>query len=148
MGWWDSIFGPSTGYQAMPDAASVTDVRGLGPSNWASRPHDQNLQSRNMGGYYDNSIQMGGPAYQWQKAHGLGGDLPLTPLPDPDTIPSDPRLVAHIRDAQARRQAAQAADEWATNPRRTNLPPGQARHPSRPNEIMGTTLNFNPWGYR
>ena len=111
-GVWESIFGspplqPVQGdpinpaYSRMPSAtAPITDVRGQGVGAWMSRPHDQNLQSRNMGGYYNNNIQMGGPAFQWQRAHGwVGRDPPSTTLEPPDYY-ADPSITAHIRAAQ------------------------------------------------
>lgn len=86
-------------YQQMPDAqAPITDLRGAGPNTWASRPHDQNAQSRDLGGYIDLSEPMGGGAYQWRKAHGYNSDLPTTMLADPDTIPTDPGILARIKD--------------------------------------------------
>ena len=85
-------------YRQMPDAqAPITDLRGAGPSTWASRPHDQNWASRNLGGYNKNEM-LGGPDFQWRKAHGYNNDLPTTPLADPDTIPADPGIVARIKD--------------------------------------------------
>lgn len=89
-------------YQQMPNAtAPITDVRGAGPSSWMSRPHDQDLRSRNLGGYYDSSVPLGGDAYQWRRAHGWEPrDYPTTPLPDPDFIPMDPSILARIRAAQ------------------------------------------------
>ena len=73
-------------YNQMPTmTAPITDLRGAGASTWMSRPHDQSIGSRNLGGYV-NSRPLGGPDYQWQKAHGLGGDLPRGPLADPNFI--------------------------------------------------------------
>ena len=154
-GVWETLFGspplqPVQGdpvnpaYSQMPNTtAPITDLRGAGPSTWASRPHDQNVQSRNMGGYNRNQV-WGGPDYQWRQAHGYNNDLPTTPLADPDYYP-DPSITANIRDAQARGQAAHDAEiAWATNPRRRNLPPGQQPQPSRPNQVMGP-LSTGMW---
>jgi hypothetical protein len=109
-------------YQQMPNAASVTDVRGAGPSSWASRPHDQDLLSRNMAGYYRPLVGNEMDAYSWQKTHGwLGRDPPKTPLPDPDYIPTDPSIMARIKAAQD----AQDADEmggWGPVTPSQNLP--------------------------
>ena len=82
-------------YNQMPNmTAPITDISGAGPSSWMSRPHDQNIQSRNSVGYVDPS-PLGGPDYQWRKAHGYEGNLPTTPLADPDYYP-DPSITAHI----------------------------------------------------
>lgn len=110
-GVWETLFGspplqPVQGdpvnpaYSRMPSAtAPITDVRGAGPSAWASRPHDQNWASRNLGGYINPSVPMGGPDYQWRKAHGYEQDFPTTPLEPPDYY-ADPSITAHIRAAQ------------------------------------------------
>jgi hypothetical protein len=86
-------------YQQMPNAtAPITDVRGAGPSSWASRPHDQDLLSRNMMGYY-TPIDL--DAVDWQRKTGfLTQKLPTTPLQDPDYIPTDPEIMARIKAAQ------------------------------------------------
>ena len=99
----------SPAYRQMPNAtAPIVDTRGAGPSSWASRPHDQDLQSRNLGGYVSSSAQFGGPAYQWQKTHGFTGNLPTTPLADAGFIPTDPSIMARIRAAQG---AATSSDD-------------------------------------
>ena len=87
-------------YNQMPNmTAPITDISGAGPSSWMSRPHDQNIQSRNLGGYNRNEV-WGGPDYQWRKAHGYEGNLPTTPLADPDFIPTDPEILGRIRAKQ------------------------------------------------
>ena len=91
-------------YNQMPNAtAPITDIRGAGPSTWMSRPHDQNVQSRNMAGYYLPFTGNDLDAVGWQKTHGwLSRDPPKTPLPDPNFIPTDPEIMARIK-----------AKEWA-----------------------------------
>jgi hypothetical protein len=111
MGWQDWIFGNlplqpvlgdqvGPGYQQMPSATNIEDRRAAaGPAQWASRPHDQDLQSRNMSGFYKApSID----AIDWQKSHGwLGRHPPTAPLSDPDFIPLDPSIMARIKAAGA-----------------------------------------------
>jgi hypothetical protein len=118
----------------MPDAKSVEDRRGAGYLNWASRPHDQSLWSTNLGGYYRPLQGDELDALTWQKKHGwLSGKdregIARSPMPDPDTIPSDPSIVARIR----------AMPEPA--------------HESKGGGILlplssvpGMTINSNPWG--
>ena len=125
--WYESLFGnlplqPVLGqqinpaYSQMPSAtAPITDLRGAGPSSWASRPHDQNVQSRNLGGYINLSEPMGGGAYQWRKAHGYNNDFPTTPLPDPDYY-ADPSITAHINASTpfSPQQMQNALQLWQT----------------------------------
>ena len=102
----------SSAYQQMPAmTAPITDLRGAGPSTWMSRPHDQNIGSRNLGGYVDPK-PLGGPDYQWRKVHGYEQDFPTTPLADPDFIPSDPEIMGRIR--------AKEYQDWANDPRNTD----------------------------
>ena len=91
-------------YRQMPDAtAPIEDVRSQGAGAWMSRPHDQNIQSRNLAGYYQvPSLD----SITWQQGHGWDRDPPRTPLADPDFIPTDPSIVARIK------QKAWDADTW------------------------------------
>ena len=84
-------------YRQMPDAtAPIEDVRSQGAGAWMSRPHDQNFQSRSLGGYYQvPSLD----SIDWQKRQGF--NLPKAPLPDPDFIPTDPSIMARIRQANS-----------------------------------------------
>jgi hypothetical protein len=86
-------------YQQMPNAkADIEDRQNAGPSSWASRPHDQDLLSRNMMGYY-TPIDL--DAVDWQRKTGfLTQKLPTTPLQDPDYIPTDPEIMARIKAAK------------------------------------------------
>jgi len=110
--WTDWIFGnlplqPVQGdpvnpaYQNMPSSKNVDDRRAAaGPMQWASRPHDQDSQSYNLSGYYKPWNPNDLDAIEWQKRTGfLNRQLPTKPLPDPDYIPTDPSIVAHIRAA-------------------------------------------------
>jgi hypothetical protein len=91
----------------MPSSKNVEDRRAAaGPAQWASRPHDQDFQSYNMSGYYMPSNL---DAIDWQKKTGfLTQQLPTTPMSDPNYIPTDPSIMAHIRAAQDARNATSA----------------------------------------
>jgi len=88
-------------YQQMPSSKNVEDRRvAAGPAQWASRPHDQDFQSYNMSGYY---MPFNLDAVDWQRKTGFFNQkLPTTPMSDPNYIPTDPSIVAHIKAAQDR----------------------------------------------
>ena len=108
--WYESLFGnlplqPVLGvpinpaYQQMPNAtAPITDVRGQGTGAWMSRPHDQDIASRNLGGYAKPKTM---DQIDYLKNRGwLGQGPPTTPLQDPDYYP-DPTITANIKAAQS-----------------------------------------------
>ena len=153
MGWWDSIFGTSTSQPAHPQSrnplreaypmmpymtAPIEDRRGehamdpLGPSTWTA---NQSFFARpSSGSHVYNHDQ-----WEWLQAH-MPQNRPAGPLFDPDATP-DPSIVANIRAADKR------ANEQGLRDIEAMQPPDQPPRPSRPNSIMGTTLNSNPWGY-
>ena len=74
-----------------------------------------------VAGYVDPNLPLGGPAYQWLRAHGLNYDLPTTPMADAGEDRLDPSIRANTKIALDRqydgRQGSFIPTDWTRDDR-------------------------------
>ena len=161
-GWTDWIFGnlppparPSSRgallgarYQNMPDmTAGIEDRRG-GPdaSPSTSLSPEAALNSQILSKYPPGSRVYNLDQWNWLQKN-MPGDLPTTPLPDPD-FSLDPSIMARVKAAQ---NWAPGQEDWISgptvNPSPGNLPPDTPRRGPQfsPDQLYGALRAWGGW---